>query len=93
MTRHYYAIAEGGEGRSWWLSFPGRDGLVSIATDADDIVSQAQDALAAVCRYPPAVLPPAIEDGAPLPTDLSDFDQPAFVVVVPFAHEEAKSAA
>jgi hypothetical protein len=30
---------------------------------------------------------------APLPTDLSDFDQPAFVVVVPFAHTEAAKPA
>jgi hypothetical protein len=41
MIRHYYAVAERAEGRTWWLSFPGRDGLVSIASDADDIVSQA----------------------------------------------------
>jgi hypothetical protein len=93
MIRHYYAVAERGEGRTWWLSFPGRDGLVSIASDADDIVSQAQDALASVCMYPPVILPPAIEDGAPLPTNLSDFDQPAFVVVIPFAHTEAAKAA
>jgi hypothetical protein len=39
-------------------------------------------------------LPRAIEDGAKPPADLSDFDQPAFVVVIPFAHtEEAKAAA
>lgn len=88
MIRHYYAVAERGEGRTWWLSFPGRDGLVSIASDADHIVSQAQDALASVCLYPPSVLPPAIEDGAPLPTDLTDYDSPAFGVVIPFVPTE-----
>ena len=42
---NYYAIAEAGEGGSWWISFPGRDGIVSAADDARLIVSQARDAL------------------------------------------------
>jgi hypothetical protein len=94
MIRHYYAIAERGRGRTWWISFPGGSAY-SAADEATDIVPQAQDALASLCMYPPVTgMPPAIEDGAPLPTDLSGFEQPAFVVVIPFAHaEEAKEAA
>jgi hypothetical protein len=39
-------------------------------------------------------LPHAIEDGAPLPTDLSEFEPPAMVVVIPFEAEvEAREAA
>jgi predicted RNase H-like HicB family nuclease len=43
---HYYAIAERGSGTTWWISFPGRDGITSVADDAGQIVAQAQDALA-----------------------------------------------
>ena len=91
--RHYYAIAERGTGTTWWISFPGRDGITSAADDAGEIVAQAQDALASVAMYG-GRLPRAIEDGARPPADLSEFEQPAFVVVVPFAHtEQAKAAA
>jgi predicted RNA binding protein YcfA (HicA-like mRNA interferase family) len=38
--RHYYAIAERGAGRTWWISFPGGSAY-SAAGDAADIVSQA----------------------------------------------------
>lgn len=48
---HYYAIAERGQGRTWWISFPGRDGITSAAEDAGDIVAQAQDALASAAMY------------------------------------------
>ncbi len=78
---HYYAIAERGQDRTWWVSFPGQDGIVSAADDAGDIVAQAQDALASAAMD--GGLPPAIEDGAPPPTDLADFDNP-LVVVIPF---------
>jgi hypothetical protein len=63
--------------------------------EATDIVPQAQDALASLNMYPPVTgMPRAIEDGAPLPTDLSGFEQHAFVVVVPLAHtKEAKATA
>jgi hypothetical protein len=91
--QHYYAIAERSDGRTWWISFPGGTAY-SAADDAADIVAQAQDALASLVMYPPVTgMPPAIEDGAPVP-DLSGFEQPAFVVVIPFARtEEAKAAA
>ena len=48
---HYYAIAERGQGRTWWISFPGRDGIVSAADDAGDIIAQAQDALASAAMH------------------------------------------
>jgi predicted RNase H-like HicB family nuclease len=90
---HYYAVAERGTGTTWWISFPGRDGITSAADDAGEIVAQAQDALASVAMYA-GRMPRSIEDGAKPPADLSDFEQPAFVVVIPFAHtEEAKAAA
>jgi hypothetical protein len=92
--RHHYAVAERGPGKTWWISFPGRDGLTSAAEDAGEIVAQAQDALASVVMYPGGDLPRSIEDGAPLPTNLSEFEQPAMVVVIPFdAEAEAREAA
>ena len=42
---HYYAIAERGGGKTWWISFPGGDGIISAADKAREIVAQAQDAL------------------------------------------------
>jgi predicted RNase H-like HicB family nuclease len=81
--QHYYAIAESGDDGSWWISFPGRDGIISAADDAKQIVAQAQDALESAAMYG-GRLPPAIEDGALPPTDLSDFRTPAMVVVIPF---------
>jgi hypothetical protein len=80
---HYYAIAERGSGKTWWISFPGRDGITSAADDAGQIAAQAQDALASAAMYG-GRLPPAIEDGALPPTSLSDYEQPTMVVVIPF---------
>jgi predicted RNase H-like HicB family nuclease len=90
--QHYYAIAEASDGETWWISFPGRDGIISAAGDAKEIIAQAQDALASAAMYGGS-LPPAIEDGATLPTDLSEFDAPAMVVVIPFEPAAAKEAA
>ena len=84
MMRHYYAIAEAGDDGSWWISFPGRDGIISAADDAKQIVAQARDALESASMHG-GRLPPAIEDGALPPADLSDFRAPAMVVVIPFA--------
>ncbi len=82
--RHYYAIAERGQqGRTWWISFPGRDGIISATDDARDLVAQAQDALASVAMYG-GQLPRSIEDGAKPPADLSEFEQPTVVVVIRF---------
>lgn len=81
---HYYAIAEPGDGGSWWISFPGRDGITSAALNATQIVSQAQDALESAAVHG-GRLPPSIEDGATPPTDLSEFQAPVMVVVIPFA--------
>jgi predicted RNase H-like HicB family nuclease len=82
--QHYYAIVEAGDGGSWWISFPGRDGIVSVADDATHIVAQARDALESAAMHG-GRLPPTIEDGASPPTDLSDFRAPALIVVIPFA--------
>jgi hypothetical protein len=80
---HYYAIAERGSGTTLWISFPGRDGITSAADDAGQIVAHAQDALASAAMYG-GRLPPTTEDGALPPTDLSDYEQPTMVVVIPF---------
>ena len=89
---HYYAVAEGGDGGSRWISSPGRDGIVSDADDAGQIVQQAQDALASAAMHG-GRLPPSIEDGAAPPADLSVFRSPAMVVVIPFAASIARAAA
>jgi predicted RNase H-like HicB family nuclease len=82
-VQYYYAIAEAGDDGSWWISFPGRDGIVSAADDAKLIVTQAQNALKSAAMHG-GRLPPAIENGALPPTDLTDFRAPAMVVVIPF---------
>jgi predicted RNase H-like HicB family nuclease len=89
---HYYAIAEAGEGGSWWISFPGRDGIVSAADDARQIVRQARDALESAAMHG-GRLPPSIEDGAMPPADLAEFQSPAMVVVIPFATVATRAAA
>jgi predicted RNase H-like HicB family nuclease len=91
-VQHYYAIVEAGDGGSWWISFPGRDGIVSVADDATQIVAQARDALESAAMHG-GRLPPAIENGASPPTDLSDFRPPAMIVVIPFALVSASAAA
>ena len=88
---HYYAIAEAAEDGSWWISFPGRDGIISAAADARGIVPQARDALASAVMHG-GQLPPAIEDGAPPPGDLSEFATPSMVVVIPFVQAVAEAA-
>lgn len=90
--QHYYAIVEAGDGGSWWISFPGRDGIVSVADDAAQIVEQARDALESAAIHG-GRLPPAIEDGASPPADLSGFRAPAMIVVIPFARVPAIAAA
>jgi predicted RNase H-like HicB family nuclease len=91
--RHYYVIAERGQGRTWWLSFPGLPGVYSAADDAGDIQAQVQDALDTAIDAGMG-LPRSIEDGAKPPADLSEFEQPTIIVVVPYEHSvEAKEAA
>jgi predicted RNase H-like HicB family nuclease len=85
-------VAERGDNDAWWIRFPDRDGITSAAEDAARIVAQAQDALASAIMYGGS-LPPAIEDGALPPTDLSGFQEPAMVVVIPFVPAAAKVAA
>jgi predicted RNase H-like HicB family nuclease len=84
MRQHYYAVAEPDEAGGFWISFPGRDGIASAASSAVAIVRQAQDALESLLMYPPADLPPSIEDGAKPPADLSDYDPHSIIVVIPF---------
>ena len=85
---HFYAVAECGEGKTWLISFPGRDRITSAADDAGEVVAQAQDALASATMdggRPPR----SIEDAAKPPTDLTDFEPPVMVVVTPFEAEAA----
>ena len=93
--QHYYAVAEPDGVGGFWISFPDRDGITSAAKSAGEIVAQARDALESVLMYPPGdVLPLSIEDGARPPADLSDYEQPALIVVIPFERsEETKEAA
>jgi predicted RNase H-like HicB family nuclease len=92
-VQHYYAVAEPDDVGGFWISFPGRDGITSAASSAVEIVAQARDALESVLMYPPADLPPSIEDGAKPPADLSDYDPQAIVVVIPFEPATAARAA
>ena len=81
---HYYAVAEAADDGSWWISFPGRDGIVSAAEDARQIVATAREALESAAMHG-GRLPPSIEDGASPPASLSEFSTPSMVVVIPFA--------
>jgi len=87
---HYDAIAE--QSDTWRISFPGRDGTVSAADDAHQIVQQAQDVLESAAMHG-GRLPPSIEDGATPPTALSEFQSPVMVVVIPFAASVTRAAA
>ena len=90
--RHYYAVAERGREGGWFLTFPGGAGY-SFAEEAEQIVQQGQDWLATTATGD-GDLPRSIEDGARPPTDLSDFESPVMVVVIPFeAEAEAREAA
>jgi len=89
---HFFAIAERASGGGWGISFPDRDGITSWADDAGELVAQAQDALASAVMHG-GRLPRSIEEGAMPPDDLSGFDQPALVVVIPFGTRQEKAAA
>lgn len=89
--RHYWAIAEPGSEGGLFLTFPGGAGY-SFAEDDRQILAQAQDWLASAAMDD-GELPPAIEDGAPRPTDLSGFPPGAFVMVIPFDPVAEKAAA
>ena len=89
---HYDAIAEAGDNGSWWISFPGRDGIVTAADHAGLIVRQAQGALESTAMHG-GRLPPSVEDGAAPPDDLSQFRSPSMVVVIPFAPSVSHAAA
>jgi predicted RNase H-like HicB family nuclease len=78
---HYIAIAEPSDDRrSWWISFPGLDGVTSAADDAAEIASQARDALESAVAAGLA-LPPAIEDGIVPLYEISDYENPLVVLV------------
>jgi predicted RNase H-like HicB family nuclease len=91
MTVNYFVIAERGKGPTWWLSFPGLPGVFSSSEDPGDIVSEAQDALGTALDAG-LKLPPSVEQGA-MPPDLADFEQPAFVLLIPFVVPPARLAA
>jgi len=65
--------------------------LCGLALDAGQIVRQAQDALSSAAMHG-GRMPPAIEDGAALPDDLTAFRPPALVVVIPCAASVAAPA-
>ena len=93
---HYYVVAERGDGRTWWLSFPDGPGIFSAADDAADIPERACEALETEMMPPGGKLPRSIEDGATPPTEaaLAEFEQPVIVVVIPFeASAQTKAAA
>jgi predicted RNase H-like HicB family nuclease len=80
----YHAVAEPDDAGGFWISFPRRDGIRSAATSADQIVSQARDALASVAKdEDDGELPLSIEEGAMPPTDLTGHDNP-LVIAIPF---------
>ena len=82
-VKNYIAIAEpSDDGKTWWISFPGFPGVTSAADGPEQIASQARDALASAMEAG-AALPPAIEDGAIPPDDLSEYHKP-LVVLVPY---------
>jgi predicted RNase H-like HicB family nuclease len=80
---HYYVIAERGSDGGWFLTFPHGGAGYSFAESAEEIVSQAQDWLGSVL-IGDGRLPLSIEDGARPPADLSEFEKPTIVVVVPY---------
>jgi predicted RNase H-like HicB family nuclease len=79
-VRNYIAIAEPSDRGVWWISFPGLPGVTSAADGPEQIVPQAQDALASAVEAG-AVLPLAIEDGAVPPDDLGEYHRPLVVLV------------
>jgi predicted RNase H-like HicB family nuclease len=81
---HYIAIAEpADDGKTWWISFPGLDGVTSAADGPRQIATQARDALTSAVEAG-APLPLAIEDGAIPHYDIADYQNP-LVVLVPYA--------
>ena len=82
--RNYIALAEpDDDGKTWWISFPNFPGVTSAADKPEQIAAQARDALRSVVDAG-AALPPAIEDGAIPPYNLSEYENP-LVVLVPYA--------
>ncbi|HXC13791.1 MAG TPA: type II toxin-antitoxin system HicB family antitoxin [Stellaceae bacterium] len=79
--KNYIAIVEpSDDGKTWWISFPGLPGVTSAADGPEQIVTQAQDAMASAVDAG-AALPPAIEDGVIPPSDLRDYHNPLVVLV------------
>jgi predicted RNase H-like HicB family nuclease len=78
--RNYFAIVEPDEAGGYWISFPGRHGITSAAESARDIIRNARDALESAAMHG-GHLPRAIEDGANVPTNLAEYDNPMIVVV------------
>jgi len=81
-VKNYIAIVEPSEdGKTWWISFPSLPGVTSAADRPEQIVMQAQDALASAVEA--GVVPPeAIEDGVVPPSDLSEYHNPLVVLVL-----------
>ena len=90
--KHYYAVVEPASTGGFRIRFPDRPSITSAATTVQDIVAQAQDALALMLRHPAADLPRSIEEGAEPPTNLNGYVAP-LVVVVPFERVAAAKVA
>ncbi len=81
--KNYIAVVEpSDDGKTWWISFPDLPGITSAANRPEQIVRQAQDALASALEAG-VVPPPAIEDGVVPPSDLSEYHNP-LIVLVPY---------
>jgi hypothetical protein len=91
---HYYSVCEPDDAGGFWINFPGRDGITSAAVSAEQIVPHTQDALKTALRHGGSLanLPPAIEEDARPPIDLSGYDKPR-VVVIPFTGRDVAKAA
>lgn len=90
--RNFIAIAEpSDDGKTWWISFPGLPGVMSAADRPEQIVPQAQDALASAIEAG-ATLPCAIEDGGIPPYDLGEYHNP-LVLLVPYSAPVAVTVA
>jgi hypothetical protein len=91
---HYYAIAERGQGKTWWISFPHGPGIYSAADDAGENRCPGAGRPGFGGDVSGGDLPRSMDAGARPPADLLEFEPPVMVVVIPFeAVAEAKEAA
>jgi hypothetical protein len=90
MTSHE-VIKRLRDGKSWWISFPGLDGVTSAADGPVEIATQPADALLSAVQAG-MTLPLAIEDGA-IPHYHIGLYQNPLVVLVPYTASASATAA